>query len=232
LKDKPNYKVFITTKLKMFNTQRDAKAAVKQAKQQLEDLQRPYIDLYLLHSPHTNDGGKDIVEIYRALHDLKKQGKIRSIGVSNFNIYHFKILEKYQLPVPSVNQIEVHPFCIETELIEYCKENNIVIQAYCPVARGQSFSIDNSKDKVSVFEHPKIANLAKKYAKTPAQILIRWGIDCGFVELPKSSNPKRIKENIDIFDFYLEEDEVAALSKLNQKQHVSWNVLNIAWNSI
>lgn len=137
-------------------------------------------------------------------------GKVRSIGVSNFGVHHLNELEAFikeleaekgpgKGGVISVGQWEVHPWLTRPEIVSWCRERNIAVQAYCPIVRGQRF------------EEPKVVELAKKYGKTPAQILLRWSLERGHVPLVKSVTPSRIEENAGVFDFELTESEVEDL---------------------
>ena len=177
-----------------------------------------YIDLFMLHAPTTKNGGLDCLTVYKLLvNKFQKKGLIRSIGVSNFNISHLKCLQLADMPKPSVNQIECHPFLVPSDLINYCKNNNIQIEAYCPLVRRQKFN------------DPLIVKLSEKYNKTPAQILLRWGIQQGFVIIPKSGNKGRIEQNGDVFDFELSDDDMNQMKTLQKENlRVSWDVINTA----
>ncbi|XP_062835595.1 uncharacterized oxidoreductase ZK1290.5 isoform X4 [Anolis carolinensis] len=146
-----------------------------------------YLDLYLVHWPDAHFPGKssrDIrAETWRAMEELYEKGLCRSIGVSNFLIDHLEQLKEDCQITPHVNQVEYHPFQRPQELVNYCRRRNIVFEGYCPLAKGEALS------------HPNIIQLAKKYARTPAQICIRWSIQNGIVTIPKSTKPERIQEN-------------------------------------
>jgi diketogulonate reductase-like aldo/keto reductase len=138
---------------------------------------------------------------------LLKEGKTRAIGVSNYEIFHLQeILENFDV-LPSVNQVEFHPFLYQEKLLEFCKINNIQLAAYSPLTRGQKL------------DHPTLVGLAKKYGKTSAQLLIRWSLQHGLIVIPKSIRENRMRENIQVFDFQLEETDMKLLNSLNEDLH-------------
>ena len=197
----------------------------------LKLLQTDYIDLYLIHSPHSDSPegkrGDDILEIYKILLEYQSKGKIRSVGVSNFGILHLESIKNNGLPLPSVNQIEVSVFLVEDELIKYCNEKGIIIEAYSPIAQAHDIAKNN-----------KLLNeLADKYGKlndkklTFAHIMIRWCIDRGMVVLPKSVTPSRIIANGDVFDFKLSTDDMERLDELKKENYrICWNPLHEPWD--
>ncbi|KAI0319506.1 Aldo/keto reductase [Amylostereum chailletii] len=179
-----------------------------------EKLNVGHIDLYLIHSAH---GGKDVrLNIYKALLAAKVAGKVRDVGVSNFNIKHLEELREAGLETPAVNQVELHPFCQQKPIVDYCSAHGIVVEAYCPLVRG-------------AFDNPVLQEISKKTNKTPAQVLVRWSLQSGFVPLPKSSNPERVIENANIYDFVLSPDEIAALNALDRGSEgaISWNPIDV-----
>lgn len=125
-----------------------------------------YLDLYLIHSPPR--GTKLRIDTWRALVDAKKAGKVRDIGVSNYNVHHLEEIKNAGLETPAVNQVEIHPFCQQKTIVEYCNAHGIVVEAYCSVVRG-------------AFDHPVVASLMQKHGKDAAQILIRWSLQRGYV---------------------------------------------------
>lgn len=176
-----------------------------------------YWDLILLHDPTSGSGKR--IEAYKALADAQNEGRAKSIGVSNFGVAHLTELEKANVgPVPAINQIELHPWCQQKPIVEYCRSKGIVVQAYCPLVRAK------------YMDDPTLVRIAKSCHKTPAQVLIRWSLQHGFVPLPKSDNPNRIKENANVFDFELNSESMAELDKLDQgdKGAISWNPVNVA----
>ncbi|KAH7110315.1 NADP-dependent oxidoreductase domain-containing protein [Dendryphion nanum] len=167
-----------------------------------------YVDLYLLHAPY---GGKENrIGAWKALVEGVEAGKIRSIGVSNYGVRHLEELETYikvtdekegkgKGGVLSVNQIELHPWLARKDIVDWCKQRGVVLEAYSPLVRAQK---END---------PLLVPLAKKYQKTPSQILLRWSLQQGFVPLPKSVTKSRIEENADIYDFELSEEDMKSL---------------------
>ncbi|ETW84045.1 hypothetical protein HETIRDRAFT_381386 [Heterobasidion irregulare TC 32-1] len=169
-----------------------------------------YIDLYLIHSPI---GGKENrVETWKALLDAKKAGKLRGVGVSNYGPKHIDEIREAGLDLPSVNQVELHPFCQQKEIVDYCNKSGILVEAYCPLVRGS-------------FGDPVLQALCKKYNKDPAQILVRWSLQRGFVPLPKSAKPERVRSNADLYDFEISEEDLAKLNSLDRGKAgaISWN---------
>ncbi|KAL4248585.1 NADP-dependent oxidoreductase domain superfamily protein [Abortiporus biennis] len=201
--------LFITSKVP---EHADVRASLEES---LKALDLDYIDLYLIHSPAS--GTEARITKWKSLVEEKSTGKVRSIGVSNYNVNHLEEIKKAELELPSVNQIELHPFCQQRPIVEYCKENGIIIEAYCPVVRGK-------------MDHPVIIELAEKYKRDPAQILLRWSLQRGFVPLIRSSQPQRIASNAALYDFVLESEDEAKLTALDQGAQgaVSWNPVNVA----
>ena len=145
------------------------------------------------------------------------QYSFRSIGVSNFGVHHLTELQKALDVIPAVNQIEVHPYLQETQLVKYCKENNIVVQAYSPLATGRKL------------DEPSLISLAKQYDRSPAVVLIRWCLDKGYVCIPKSSNKKHIKENMTAFEFRLNEKDVELLDSLDEGFRTCHEKIKLPW---
>lgn len=199
----PRKDLFITTKI--WNTAQrlgDVEGAFTRS---LERLRVDYVDLYLIHWPVPGC----YLGTWKELEKILESGHARSIGVSNFQIRHLEELKKVSGIVPAVNQIECHPLCYPRELIEYCQANGIQVQAYAPLARG------------AYLDNDVMCVLATKYARTPAQIGLRWAIQKGISVIPKSVNPDRIRTNGDIFDFTIEEEDMAIIDTLNQDFHSS-----------
>lgn len=166
-----------------------------------------YLDLYLIHSPAEDEQKR--LESWRALETAKRLGKVRSIGVSNFGAAHIENLLENATVVPAVNQVEVHPFCQREELVQLCSKHGIKIEAYSPLARGNKL------------EDPTINAIAKKYNKTPAQILLNWNAARGNVVLPKSLTASRIQSNLDSFDFKLAPEDVEKINALGHENYVT-----------
>jgi len=199
--------LFITTKL--WNDDQGYDSAVSACMASLERLGLDYIDLYLIHWPVTSRRS----ESWRALVDLQKIGKARAIGVSNFTVEHLEELKKTSNVTPSVNQVEFHPFIYEDQkkLLEYCKNNNILIEAYSPVSR------------LSRRVFPVIQNIADRYGKTASQVVLRWCIQHDTVPLPRSQNPEHIRKNFEVFDFELDEKAMTSLNRITDGIRVTWD---------
>ena len=164
-----------------------------------------YLDLYLIHWPAYADkyeNWEDINrETWRAMTELYQSGRVRAIGVSNFKPHHLKAL--LEGPVkPMVDQIELNPGWQQRETVAFCAQHDILIEAWSPLGRGR------------VLGHPLLAELGRKYGKTPAHICLRWCLDKGYLPLPKSVTPSRIQENLNIFDFALTPEDIARLDAL------------------
>ena len=205
--------LFVTTKLWM--TDYGYEPTLRAVDASLRKLGLDYVDLYLLHWPVPTDFDTT-VESYRAAERLLAKGKLRSIGVSNFTPTHLKNLMDRTDIVPAVNQVELNPFFIQRELREVHKHLDVVTQAWSPIGGTYNRNPNAApKSAKSPLEHPTVVALAAKYGKTPAQIVLRWHIEHGLSAIPKSVRPERIAENIDIFDFVLTDDEVAAIDALD-----------------
>jgi 2,5-diketo-D-gluconate reductase A len=166
-----------------------------------------YIDLFLIHWPLPTRYDGDFVSTWQTLEEFYRDGRARSIGVSNFQPHHLRRLDAECEVPPAVNQIEVHPYLTQAEVRAYCAEHQIAVEAWSPLARGGE-----------LLSEPAIVSIAGRVGKSPAQVVLRWHIERGDIVFPKSVTPSRIKENIDIFDFELSAEDVAALSALNRNQ--------------
>lgn len=202
--------VFYTTKIA------DANHGYEKATKSLnESLEKAaplgYIDLVLIHSPQSDKERR--LGTWKALQEFVEAGKIKSIGVSNYGIHHIKeLLEWEGLKIkPVVNQVEINPWLMRKEIVAYCRENKIEVEAYSPLTRGHRFG------------EPILVKLAKKYNKDPAQILIRWSLQNGFIVLAKTIKLERLKSNFNVFDFQLSEDDVNELSHPDSYDHYCWD---------
>ncbi|MEY9973940.1 diketogulonate reductase-like aldo/keto reductase [Lysinibacillus sp. RC46] len=166
----------------------------------LEKLGLDYLDLYLVHWPGIDT---NYVDVYKALEKIYQDGRVRSIGVSNFHVHHLENLLKETSVVPVINQIEFHPHLTQEEVRAYCKEKGIQAEAWSPLMNG------------SLLEESLIQQLASKYGKTPAQIVLRYDVQHGVVTIPKTMTPARMTENLTVFDFALAEEEMTQLDALN-----------------
>lgn len=199
----PRKNLFITTKV--WNTAQrlgDIQGAFERS---LDRLKLDYVDLYLIHWPVPGC----YLSTWKELEEIQKSGRALSIGVSNFEIRHLEELAKVSDVVPAVNQIECHPLCYPKELIEYCQDRGIQVQAYAPLARG------------AYLDNDVLCVLGTKYGRTPAQIGLRWAVQKGISVIPKSSNPERIISNGNIFDFVIEQEDMDILDTLNENYHSS-----------
>ncbi|HEV8275781.1 MAG TPA: aldo/keto reductase [Streptosporangiaceae bacterium] len=166
-----------------------------------------YIDLFLIHWPLPTRYDGDYVSTWQTLEEFYRDGRARSIGVSNFQPHHLRRLDaECEIP-PAVNQIEVHPYLTQAEVRAYCAEHRIAVEAWSPLARGGE-----------LLSEPAIVSIAGRVGKSPAQVVLRWHIERGDIVFPKSVTPSRIKENIDIFDFELSAEDVAAISALDRNE--------------
>src|SRR5690625_4811382 len=198
--------IIITSKLA--RTKLGATHVKKELEKSLNRLQVEYLDLYLIHWPANAINFENWAEInidtWKAMEEAQQEGKIRSIGVSNFWQEHLDpILENCEI-IPSVNQIEFHPGYRQAEVVQYCSDKGILIEGWSPLAKGQAL------------KNGTIRRMAKKYGKTEAQVCLRWAIEQNIVPIPKSVNPERITENFQVFDFQLSGEDVHALNQMPQ----------------
>ncbi|KRT85313.1 hypothetical protein AMK59_1519 [Oryctes borbonicus] len=224
--------LFIVSKL--WNTFHDPRHVMPAIKRTLEDLKLDYLDLYLMHWPHAykyspedrhpidKDSGlvaldlkTDYLDTWRAMESLVTKGLTRSIGLSNFNSKQLDRLIDNCNIVPAVNQIECHPYLNQQGLRKVCKDHGVIITAYSPLGSPERpWAKPGDPD---VINDPKIAIIAEKYAKTPGQILLRYQVQLGNTTVPKSSNRARLKQNIDIFDFELSQEDMDYINTFNRK---------------
>ncbi|WP_405124999.1 aldo/keto reductase family protein [Ralstonia pseudosolanacearum] len=189
----------------------------------LDRLGLDYVDLYLIHSPH---GGSQRLAQWRALVQLKQAGKAHSIGVSNYSQKHIEEIKAAGLPLPEANQIELHPWSQKVELVTYLRENGIAPIAYSSLAplsnwRGEDVAA-SSKTNAMEQGGEVFVKLAAKYGVSEAQFLLRWGIQNGYAVLPKSLNQKRMIDNLDIFGFSIDEDDISLIRTLDRGDGIAW----------
>lgn len=197
--------------------------------QSLEKLGVSYIDLLLMHFPvgyvYKNDDtiwpendeeidNIDYLKVYAEMEKLVDKGLVKSLGVSNFNTVQIDRLVKNCRIKPVLNEVECHPGMSPCKLIEFCKERDILVSAYCPLGR-----YDAEKKEPKYFFDPKVLEMAKKYNKTPFQVVIRYSYELGAIPIPKSANKSRIQDNLNIFDFQLTKDEVAYLKTFSNPEN-------------
>jgi 2,5-diketo-D-gluconate reductase A len=194
--------VFVTSKLSnAFHEPRGAREAFGAT---LSKLGFDYVDLFLIHWPLPTLYEGDFVSTWKTLEEFHRDGRARSIGVSNFQIEHLKRLAAETDIVPAVNQIEAHPYFTNDAVREYGREHGIAAEAWSPIAQGK------------VLDDPTIARIAEEAGKTPAQVVLRWHIQRGDIVFPKSVTPSRMKENIELFDFELEPADMDAITALDR----------------
>lgn len=199
--DVPRDELFITTKL--WNDKRSYDAALTAFDESLKRLKLDFIDLYLIHWPGVS--GEGYLDAWRALIRLKEDGRVKSIGVSNFRVKHLQRLIDETGIVPTVNQIELHPRFQQKELRAFHAQHNIATESWGPLGQG------------SLVTDGKLAAIGRKYGKTPAQVILRWHLDNGFIVIPKSVTPSRIRENIDVFDFKLDAEDMRIIEAMDDR---------------
>lgn len=203
----PRENIFVVSKL--FSTHGGRKAAIDAVEDSLKLMNISYIDQYLLHAPQ---GGK-VLECYDVLLEYQKKGLLKTVGVSNFGVKHMEAMKNSGRPLPQVNQIEIHPWCTQEDIVNWCNQNGVVIVGYSPLAKNQRI------------DDPIVKQVAQRYGRTPAQILIRYSLQKGYVTIPKSSKLERIDENANIFDFELSREDMEMFDKIGQSEvsRCSWN---------
>lgn len=197
--------LFVTTKL--WNSDQGYDETVRAFERSLAKLGMDYVDLYLIHWPMPEvDRYRDT---WRAFEKLHADGRIRAIGVSNFKPHHLDRLAESSDVMPAVNQIELHPYLQQAESRRYHAEHGIVTEAWAPIGQGGG-----------LLDDPAITKLAEKHGRTPAQIVLRWHVQLGNVVIPKSVTPSRIRENLDLFGFSLDDDDMATIGDLNRDERI------------
>ena len=198
----PREEIFVTTKI--WND--DHSDPEKAFNRSLEKLNLDYVDLYLIHWPVEERN-----KTWKIFEKLLEEGKCRTIGVSNFTIKHLNELIKISKKIPVINQIEFSPYLYQKDLLDFCNSKNIQLESYSPLTKGRRLN-----DK-------RLIEIAQRYNKTTAQILIRWCLQHNVVVIPKSSNEERIKENIDVFDFNISLKDMKLLDSFDDSYRTSWN---------
>jgi len=200
----PREEVFVTTKL--WNADHGFEPALKAFSQSLSRLGLDYIDLYLIHWP-----AEGRMESWRALEKLLDEGKCRAIGVSNYTIRHLEELLEHSSVVPAVNQVEFHPYLYQKELLGFCRKQGIQLEAYRPLVDAKRF------------DDPRLVEVASRYGKTPAQVLLRWTLQHDVVVIPKSKQRKHILENAGVFDFSLSKQDMGFLDAFDEGYRTGWD---------
>lgn len=200
----PRDQIWITTKFvpkgKTFD---EAYESAVQSVQKCDPRPDGYVDLFLIHMANPGKDGRKL--LWQVLERLQDEGKAKTIGVSNWGPHHLDELKTYAKNwPPSVNQIELHPWTQQKEVVKYCQDNGIVVEAYCPIARNQRA------------DDPTLSSIAKDLGVTPNQVLLRYSLQKGWVPLPKSDNPDRMKKNADLYGFHISAEQMAKLDALDQ----------------
>lgn len=201
----PREEIFVTTKV--WNTDQGYENTIKAFETSMGKLGLEYLDLYLIHWPVK---GK-YLETWKALEHLYSEGKVKAIGVCNFQVHHLKDLIENSKEKPVVNQVELHPLLSQEELRAYCANQNIKVEAWAPIARGL------------LLEDETLKTIGEKYGKTVTQVILRWHLQNGVIIIPKSVTPSRIKENSEIFDFELSEEDMGQIGCLNKNERIGPN---------
>ena len=205
--------------------EKDKDATIATLKASLSKLQTNYVDLYLIHAPMSNKETR--LEQWKALVELKKQKLVKHIGVSNYSIRHLLELEEAGLEQPEINQVELHPIDQKPELIAYMEKHGILPIAYSSLAplsswRAEADQGGDSSLDVRVQHAPTTTDMAQRYSKSTGQLLLRWALQQGFAILPKSSKAKRIRENYDLFDFAIADEDIQTLNSMNANKSFAW----------
>ena len=198
--DIPRDELFVTSKV--WNSDQGYDRALRAFDQSLAELGLEYLDLYLIHWPLPDQ----FIDTWKALMELKRSGRVRSIGVSNFQVHHLQTLMEHG--TPAVNQVECHPYLSQQELRRFCKTHDIVVEAWSPIARGE------------VVGDSTLRAIGEHYGKSEVQVTLRWQIDAGLVTIPKSTHKDRISHNADIFDFRLTQSELERIEGLNRDYRI------------
>lgn len=197
----PREEIFLVSKV--WNNEQGFESTLNAFKESTRKLETDYLDLYMVHWP------KDLTkETWRAMEQLYREGKVKAIGVCNFKIHHLKTLLEAAEIKPVINQVEFHPYFVQTDLMNFCKENDILIEAWAPLMQGKIFEIHELKE------------IAKKNNKSVAQIVLRWDLQMGILTIPKSVQPHLIRENSQIFDFELSQEDMEKITSLDRGQRI------------
>ncbi|EGG44250.1 MULTISPECIES: aldo/keto reductase [Streptomyces] len=208
----PREELFVTTKL--WNADQGHDSTLRAFDTSLKKLGLEYVDLYLIHWPMPDRG--TFVDTYKAFEKLYEEGRAKAIGVSNFLPEHLTTLLEATSVVPAVNQIELHPQLQQQTAREVHAEHGIATEAWSPLGSGKG-----------LLDVPAIVAIARKHGRTPAQVVLRWHLQLGNVVIPKSVTPSRIKENFDVFDFSLDEEDLGAISALDEDRRLGSNPADV-----
>ena len=209
----PRNELFITTKV--WNNCHTYDDTMRAFDESLKKLGLDYVDLYLIHWPNPvmfrDRWQKANAETWKAMEELYKAGRTRAIGVSNFLPHHMDALAETAEIMPHVNQIRLCPGETRDETVEYCRARGMLLEAYSPLGTGE------------IFSRPEVKQIAEKYGRSVAQVCIRWSLQRGYLPLPKSVTPSRIRENLDVFDFELSAEDVEVLAKMDACKGPGWD---------
>jgi diketogulonate reductase-like aldo/keto reductase len=200
--------VFVTTKL--WHTDNGFREALSACDRSLEALGMDHVDLYLVHWPRGDRQGA-----WKAMERILDEGKARAVGVSNYLARHLDETISRSSLVPSIDQVEFSPFLYQRDLLSYCRDRGIVLEAYSPLTRGRRL------------DDPRLVSMARKYRRTPSQMLIRWVLQKGMVVIPKSVNPRRMRENAAVFDFEISAPDEREMDAFDEGFHTTWNPQDI-----
>ena len=201
----PREEIFVTTKV--WNTDQGYEETLAAFEKSRKRLGLDYLDMYLVHWPVK---GK-YIDTWKALEKLYQEGTVKAIGVSNFQIHHLEDLFTHANEKPVLNQIELHPLLTQEKVRAFCKENDIAVEAWSPIARGK------------LVDDPTLLSIAEKYEKTSTQVILRWHLQNNVIVIPKSVTPSRIKENADIFHFELTDEDMEKINGLNENKRFGPN---------
>ncbi|MEM7118830.1 MAG: aldo/keto reductase [Chloroflexota bacterium] len=226
--------LFVTTKLWPGNaawgqTPRNYGTTIEALDQSLARLQLAYVDLYLIHAPVSQ---AERLDQWRGLVELQQQGKAKAIGVSNYSIDHIEEIKAAGLPLPQANQIELHPWSQKPELTAYLANHAITAIAYSSlvplstwrIAAGQDSAKTEAMKADGASQDSPFKQMAQKYGISEAQLLLRWGVQKGYPVLPKSSNPERVKKNIDLFSFTINDADMKLIATMDRGDGVAWSI--------
>jgi 2,5-diketo-D-gluconate reductase A len=199
--------VFVTSKL--VNSAHAYDDALRAFDRTLEDVGLDYLDLFLIHWPLPGVG--DFAETWAAMEEMYRSGRVKAIGVSNFQPHHLRRLAEKSVIVPAVNQIEIHPYFTQDDVRAFNAEHGIATEAWSPIAKGK------------VLDDPVVTGIAERLGRTPAQVTLRWHLQRGDIVFPKSVTRERVEENIALFDFELSEVDMADVSALNRGERIGFD---------
>ena len=211
--------LFVTTKL--WNDKHKREDVEPHLRDSLKQLKLDYVDLYLIHWPVTDQVGETLTptieETWGGMEAIYEKGLAKAIGVSNFSISKLTAMKSYAKVFPMANQVELHPYCRQDDLVAECKKLGVALTAYCPLGSPDSAIMFN-KESIKLLEHPVVTAVAKETGRTAGQVLIRWAVQRGTIVIPKSVTPSRIVQNLDVYSFDLTSEQMANLSSISEQK--------------